>query len=275
MPGRTIVITGASDGIGAAAARSLAGSGEQVVLVGRSPVKTRALADELAAPHHVCDFADLAQVRALATALRGSTPHIDVLVNNAGAIMPGYERTVDGHEKTMQVNHLAPFLLTNLLLPELRAGDGVVVSTASDEAAKGRIDPTDLGSGDASAFRPKQVYADSKLANVLFTRELASRHGGDGIKPVAFHPGIVASNFASDTTTNWRWVYNTPLRHLVLTSPEKGIRTLLWLLDGTPDSTWAPGVFYIGRKPTSLAQSEDPRLAAQVWDRSADLVGLA
>ena len=91
MPGRTIVITGASDGIGAAAARSLAGRGEQVVLVGRSPAKTRVVADELGAPHHVADFADLAQVRALATALRASAPRIDVLVNNAGAIMPGYE----------------------------------------------------------------------------------------------------------------------------------------------------------------------------------------
>lgn len=272
MSGQTVVITGASDGIGAAAARRLATRGETVVLVGRDPSKTSRVAAELDAKHYVADFADFGQVRALAAVLQAKHPRIDVLVNNAGAIMPSFARTVDGHERTLQVNHLAPFLLTNLMLPVLRASGATVITTASDEAKKGRIDPDHLDDLDASAFRPKQVYADTKLANVLFTEQLQAREGTQGVTAVAFHPGIVASNFAADTTTNWRWVYNTPLRHMVLTKPDKAIRTLLWLLDSRSDNAWTPGAFYASNKIVAMPEHSDPALATKLWDASTQLV---
>ena len=273
MPGRTIVITGSSDGIGAAAARQLSAAGESVVVVGRDAGKTGRFAAELKAPAFVADFADLAQVRDLAAQLRAACPRIDILVNNAGAIMPSFGRTADGHEQTFQVNHLAPFLLTNLLLDTLQASSATVITTASDAASLGHLDLDDLEN--AGAFDTKKAYATSKLHNILFTRELQRRYGDRGISTVAFHPGNVASNFASDTTSNWRFVYGTPLRHIALISPEKGTRTLLWLVNGTPGTTWTPGLFYIGNK-TKIPnpQAADDELAAGLWTRSAELAGL-
>jgi NAD(P)-dependent dehydrogenase (short-subunit alcohol dehydrogenase family) len=274
MAGRTIIITGASDGIGAAAARTLSAAGERVVVVGRDASKTSRLAAQLEAPGFVADFADLAQVRRLAAQIRAACPQIDILVNNAGAILPGFQRTADGHEKTFQVNHLAPFLLTNLLMDVLLASSATVITTASDAASLGHLDLDDLDN--ARAFDTKQAYATSKLENILFTRELHRRYGDRGIHAVAFHPGNVASNFAADTTSNWRFIYNTPLRHVVLTSPQKGTRTLLWLVNGTPGSTWTPGLFYAKAKPkTPSAQAGDDALAASLWNRSAELAGLA
>jgi NAD(P)-dependent dehydrogenase (short-subunit alcohol dehydrogenase family) len=274
MSGRTIVITGASDGIGAAAARTLSAAGERVVVVGRNAGKTRRLAAELGAPAFTADFADLAEVRELAAQLRAACPRIDILVNNAGAIMPGFERTADGHEKTFQVNHLAPFLLTNLLMDVLAASSATVITTASDAASLGHLDLDDLEN--VRAFDTKKAYATSKLENILFTRELQRRYADRGICAVAFHPGNVASNFASDTTSNWRFIYNTPLRHVALISPEKGTRTLLWLVNGTPGTTWTPGLFYAKNKPkTPNPQAGDDALAASLWNRSAELAGLA
>lgn len=271
---RTIIITGASDGIGAAAARTLNQAGQHVVLVGRDPDKTHRLAGELGAPSFVADFADLAQVRTLAVQLRNACPRIDVLVNNAGAIMPRFERTVDGHEKTLQVNHLAPFLLTTELIDVLQASRATVITTASDAASLGHLDLEDLDN--TRNFNAKKAYGDSKLDNILFTRELHRRYGHLGINAVAFHPGNVASNFAADTTSNWRFVYNTPLRHLALISPEKGTRTLLSLTDGAPGDTWTPGQFYNKKKTaTPNPQADDQALATALWDRSTQLVSPA
>ena len=274
MSGRTIVITGASDGIGAAAARALSAAGERVVVTGRNPGKTSRLAAELGVPAFTADFADLAQVRRLAAQLLAACPRIDILVNNAGAIMPGFERTADGHEKTFQVNHLAPFLLTSLLMDVLQASSATIITTASTAAALGHLDLDDLEN--TRAFDTKKAYATSKLENILFTRELHRRYADRGIRAVAFHPGNVASGFASDTTSNWRFIYNTPLRHVALISPQKGTRTLLWLVNGTPGTTWTAGLFYVKTKATTPSpQAGDDALAPRLWNRSADLAGLA
>jgi NAD(P)-dependent dehydrogenase (short-subunit alcohol dehydrogenase family) len=273
MSGRIIVITGASDGIGAAAARTLSAAGEKVVIVGRQAGKTSRLAAELGAPAYTADFADLAQVRQLAARLRAACPRIDILVNNAGAIMPGFQRTPDGHEKTFQVNHLAPYLLTNLLMDVLLASSATVITTASTAAALGHLDLDDLDS--TRGFDTKKAYATSKLENILFTRELHRRYADRGIHAAAFHPGNVASSFAADTTSNWRFVYNTPLRHVALISPDKGTRTLLWLVNGTPGTTWTPGLFYAKHQAkTPSPQAGDDALAASLWNRSAELTGL-
>ncbi|WP_250445932.1 SDR family NAD(P)-dependent oxidoreductase [Actinotalea sp. C106] len=274
MSQRTIVITGASDGIGAAAARDLAAAGDRVVVVGRSPQKTRAVAEQIDAPFHLADFADLEQVQRLAEQLREAYPQIDVLVNNAGGIMGPRALTTDGHEKTLQVNHLAPFLLTHLLMDVLTTSSATVINTSSVAARLfGRIDVADLHN--ERGYSPNKAYGDGKLANILFTKELQRRHGAEGISTAAFHPGTVATNFAADSTSIMRWVYRTPLRHLVLTSPEAGADTLLWLARGAPGTDWVPGEYYEKRRPTRTnPQADDGALAAALWEESARLVGL-
>lgn len=271
---KRIVITGASDGIGAAAARTLARAGHDVVVVGRSAEKTSAVAAETGSDHFTADFADLAQVRRLASDLQTRYERIDVLVNNAGGVFGVAERTVDGHEKTLQVNHLAPFLLTNLLLDTLRTSRAAVIQTASRAARRlAQIDIDDLDNN--RRYAPLKAYGDAKLENILFTSELHRRHGDHGISAVAFHPGNVASNFAADTTSSWRFIYNTPLRHVMLISPQKGSAPLVWLATGEPGRDWQPGRYYEKQKPaTTHPQGQDADLATRLWDKSADLVGL-
>ena len=269
------MLTGASDGIGAAAARRLVRDGHRVVLIGRSPQKTRRIGEELDSPFFIADFADLSQVRRLAEQLRMQHPRIDVLVNNAGGIFGDRTPTVDGFEKTFQVNHLAPFLLTNLLMPDLIASGASVITTSSAAARLfGRLDLDDLeGTRRVSASR---AYGDSKLANILFTKELHRRFHGEGISAAAFHPGPVATGFASDTTSLMRWVYQTPLRRLAgLITPEQGATTLLWLAETTPGIDWMSGEFYEKlRVARTSKQAADAALARALWDRSAVLAGL-
>lgn len=269
---RTIVITGGSDGIGAAAARRLHTDGHRVVVVGRSPEKTRAVAGELGVQHHVADFARLDDVRALAADL-ATLGRIDVLANNAGGIFGERSLTVDGFEKTLQVNHLASFLLTALLLDTLVASGAAVVNTSSVAAKRfGRLDLADLGN--EAAYSPEKAYGDSKLANVLHARELHARFGHEGLAAAAFHPGGVATNFASESTSPMRWVYHTPLRRVLLSSA-KGADTLVWLAEGEAGRDWRSGEYYEKRKvvPTN-PQAYDDALARSLWERSAEMVGL-
>ncbi len=275
MPSRTILLTGASDGIGAAAARQLAARGHRLLLVGRSPDRTAAVAREIGAAHFVADFARLDDVRRLAREVSAATDGIDVLANNAGAILGRRTVTVDGNEATLQVNHLAPFLLTQLLLPRLLAGEGMVVSTASSAARRlARFDIDDLG-GDRS-YSPSRAYGNAKLANILHARGLQSRYGRDGIRAVAFDPGNVRTSFARESTSVLRLVYRTPLARLVLISAEQGGTNLTWFADGSPGTTWQPGTFYTERYPATAAQTNplvhDDALVDLLWERSEALV---
>ena len=273
MP-QTVVITGASDGIGAAAARQLRAKGEHVILVGRSPQKTAAIAPELGgAPHHVADFTRLADVRRLASELAGHD-RIDVLVNNAGAVMGAREITDDGFEKTFQVNHLAPFLLTALLLDRLIASSAKIIQTASAAANffGSDFDIEDLNN--ERRYASHKAYGYSKLENVLFTRELDRRHRADGIAAVAFHPGVVRSSFASETTHLMRLFYHTPLKYVGTISPERSARSLAWLVRGRPGSDWQPGGFYSRNRPFRLRFRDDGTVARTLWERSEQLLGL-
>jgi NAD(P)-dependent dehydrogenase (short-subunit alcohol dehydrogenase family) len=275
MRRRTIVITGASDGIGAAAARDLAGAGERVVVVGRSPSKTRAVADSLKSPYHVADFSDLAQVRRLAGELQAAYSRIDVLANNAGGIMGKRVVTTDGFEKTFQVNHLAAFLLTTLLMPTLTASSAMVLQTSSIAArTASRFDIDDLQN--ERRYTPERAYGNAKLENILFSKELHRRYHAMGISAAAFHPGLVATNFAGDTTSWWRYTYHTPLlRRLTTIAPERGALGLIWLAEGTPGVTWESGSYYDRNKPArSSPVADDPELARELWDRSEALLGL-
>ena len=274
MPERTIVITGASDGIGAAAARQLAGQGDSLILVGRSEAKTAACARPLGVPYLCADFTRLEDVRALAERLRAMCSRINVLANNAGGIMGEREITTDGFEKTLQVNHLAPFLLTNLLMDVLTASGAKVINTSSVGARIfGHIELDDLDNH--NKYSPNKAYGDSKLANILFTKELHRRYRAHGISTAAFHPGNVATNFAAGSTSSMRFIYHTPLKHLVLTSPEKGARNLVWLINGTPGSDWVSGEYYEKKKAAKTnPQAGDAALAREFWNLSADMLGL-
>jgi NAD(P)-dependent dehydrogenase (short-subunit alcohol dehydrogenase family) len=269
---QTIVITGASDGIGAAAARQLTAKGHRVVLVGRSPQKTAAVARELGVPHHVADFTDLDQVRVLASELLDQYPRIDVLANNAGGIF-GQESTRDGFDKTFQVNHLAPFLLTRLLTDRLIASAAKVIQTSSvAHRAFGDLDLEDLDN--ARRWNPNKAYGDAKLANVLFTRELHRRYHDRGLSAVAFHPGVIATNFANDTPSLMRFAYRTPLSRL-LTGVGQGGRRLTWLAEGTPGATWQSGEYYEKNKVAKVnPQVIDAALAEGLWQRSEALLGI-
>jgi NAD(P)-dependent dehydrogenase (short-subunit alcohol dehydrogenase family) len=272
MAGKTIVITGASDGIGAAAAKRLSRSGENVVVVGRSPQKTAAVAERLRADWYVADFAELAQVRELAGRLLAKYPRIDVLANNAGGMFDGPERTVDGYEKTFQVNHLASFLLTHLLLDRLIESRASVLNTSSQGNRFSFVDLDDL---DALQSRGGMTaYPPSKLANILFTKELHRRYHGAGISTAAFHPGGVASNFSADAKNPaFALIYHSPLRHLGLIGPEPGSDELVWLASATPGVDWVSGEYYTKHKiGKTHKQASDAGVAERLWNRSLEMV---
>jgi len=271
---RTIVITGASSGIGAAAARQLALAGQRVVVVGRDPERTRAVAGELGAPFHVADFADLSQVRALAADLRAAYPRIDVLANNAGGIFGDRTVTVDGFEATFQTNHLAAFLLTTLLRDRLVDSGASVVQTSSLAARRfARFDIDDLNA--ERRYSSSAAYGNAKLENILFTKELVRRWGGDGVAAAAFHPGAIGSSFASSAKGTWRFMYTNPVTSRLLTPVDVGGARLAWLALGKPGLDWESGGYYSrNRRARTSPLAADPVLAARLWERSAEMVGL-
>lgn len=277
MTAQTIVITGASDGIGAAAARQLASSPHRLILIGRSVEKTRAVADETGAEWFTADFARLDDVRELAGKITDAVGDdgIHVLANNAGGIFGDRTPTADGFEKTMQVNHLAPFLLTNLLLPQLLQAEGTVINTSSiAHRLFGHLDVDDLDN--SRRFSPNKAYGDAKLANVLFAKSLHTKFHAQGLSAVAFHPGTVRTNFAAESSSIMRLLYRTPLKHVMLIGPDKGGATLRWFIEGTPDETWFSGGYYDERQLTTKVnpQVNDADLAEALWQRSIELVGL-
>jgi NAD(P)-dependent dehydrogenase (short-subunit alcohol dehydrogenase family) len=237
---KTIVITGASDGIGAVAVGLLTRAGHRVIPVGRSVAKTRSVAEQAGVEQWLtADFEKLSEVRALAERLRECAPRIDVLANNAGGLFSGPVRTVDGFERTIQVNHLAPFLLTYELRDVLVRSQAAVVNTSSIGARLfGQIDLDDLNGW--SDFHPNRAYGNGKLANILFTQGLHDRLNHVGLTSVAFHPGNVATNFASDTDSYFRWVYHTVLK-VVLIPPARGGANLAHFAAGVPGHDWVSG----------------------------------
>ncbi len=271
---RTIVITGASDGIGAASVRQLQGAGERVVVVGRDRDKTRRVAEPLGAPWHLADYSDLSQVRDLAATLLESYPRIDVLANNAGGIFGERRTTSDGYELTFQVNHLGGFLLTNLLLPRLRRDGASVIQTSSVAAHRfARFDIDDLQA--ERRYSASRAYGNGKLANVLFTKELHRRFGDDGVHAVAFHPGAVATGFAGASNGPWRFMYTNPITRRLLVPVDVGGSRLTWLALGKPGVDWEPGQYYANNRiARTSAVADDPGIAKMLWERSAEMVGL-
>jgi NAD(P)-dependent dehydrogenase (short-subunit alcohol dehydrogenase family) len=274
---KTIVITGASDGIGAAAARRLHQDGHRVVIVGRSRQKTEAVAGELGADHHVADFASLDEVRGLAAELNAAYARIDVLANNAGGVFGDRAKTVDGFEKTFQINHLAPFLLTRLLMDNLVASKASVIQTASIGARlSGKVVLDDLDHD--RDFTAVRAYGTAKLENILFTKELHRRYHSAGVSAAAMHPGNVATSFGAQSDSRLMKFFTTNrLIRAMLISPEKGADQLVWLAEGQPGTDWAPGTYYEKRKPAKRnnPQALDADLARDLWTRSEELLDIA
>jgi NAD(P)-dependent dehydrogenase (short-subunit alcohol dehydrogenase family) len=272
---RTIVITGASDGIGAAAARRLSRSGADVVVVGRSETKTKAVAAELSADYFVADFADLTQVRAVADKIRSEYPRIDVLANNAGGMCRELEITADGYEKTYQVNYLAPFLLTTHLLDVLTAsGASVVNTTSSSQRLVPRATIADLEN--TARRRPSIAYALTKLAIVLFTRELHRRYHAQGLSAATFHPGYVNSNFgdASGSRMLRFMKHYVPISARFTATADEGAQQLVWLASSTPGVEWASGEYYSkGKVARANRVAYDSALAGELWDRTLAKLG--
>jgi len=269
MP-RTIVVTGASSGVGLAAAKRFAEQGDQVVVVGRDPGRLGAAMAEIRAAatgpepaEFQADFEVLDDVRRLAEGLL-AYPSIDVLANNAGGMVPKYRRTVDGFEATIQSNHLAPFLLTNLVKDRLSGGR--VVNTASDAHRRNNLDPGDLV-GAADRYSSWRTYGAGKASNILFAAEAARRW--PDILSVSFHPGVVRSNFGSGAATKFFYKY-APF----LVTPEKAGDLLVWLAT-TPAAELTDGGYYVGHKLTEPdRKAGDPAMAERLWEASAKAVGL-
>lgn len=274
MTRKTIVITGASDGIGAQAARELHAQGHEVILVGRSPEKIQRVANELRATFYVCDYTDLDQVVTLAEQLRENHPHIDVLANNAGGIMGKRTVTKDGFEKTFQVNHLAGFLLTHLLHDVLVESKATIIQTSSIAAKMfGRLDIDDLQL--EKNYSSDHAYGNGKLANILFTKELNRRFGKDGVNAVCFHPGVVGTNFASDTDNLMKYFYHSPLKSIATITPDKGADQLVWLATSEPGKDWEPGQYYIKRKVAKTnPQANDVVLTRRFWRETENMLGI-
>ncbi len=269
---KTIVITGASDGIGAASARQLKALGHRVIIVGRSPQKTERLAKELDAPFHIADYTRLSEVVRLAEELR-QYPKIDVLANNAGGAQNKRSLTEDGFERTFQINLLGGFLLTNLLLEKLCESRATVIQTSSIAANLfgSGFDVDDLQS--ERNYKAFDAYGAAKLEDILFTRELQRRYGEKGICAVAFEPGVVRTNFASESTPLVKFMYHSPLKYLFTISPNKSAKRLTSLAAGTPGIDFLPGEVYSSKKRMKLKfRDPDGKIAKALWDSCLKMV---
>ncbi|MFJ5304477.1 SDR family NAD(P)-dependent oxidoreductase [Streptomyces sp. NPDC088350] len=271
--GRTVVVTGASAGIGAAAARLFAERGAAVAVVGRSAEKTASVAARVGGKAHLADFGSLDSVRALADDLLATYERIDILANNAGAMFEDRRTSADGHEMTMQVNHLAPFLLTNLLLDRMaESPEARVINTGSSQYRKAHLDLDDLD-GTGIRYQKMPAYGASKIATILFTRELADRTRGTTLTTSAFHPGSVATEVARENAFQ-RTVMKSWLGKALLLSPEQGAEPLLHLAGVDPQSVNGAYFHRLTREEPKNEQARDARLARQLWERSAELTGL-
>lgn len=283
MQDKLIMVTGATDGIGKETALGLARMGAQVIVVGRTPAKIAATVEQIKAQSGnqkidslQADFSSLEQIRKLSSTFNQRYDHLDVLVNNAGGIFGSRSETADGFEWTFGVNHLAPFLLTNLLLPALQAavrqsGSARIVTVSSAAHAMSKLNFDDLQNQRRySAFR---VYAQSKLANVLFTYELARRLNGTGITANALHPGGVASNFGRGQPGLFSKLIGLAMSFGI--TPAQGAQTSIYLAS-SPEVAGVTGTYFSNQKPArSSPASKDPATAARLWQISEQLTGLA
>jgi len=278
MQGKTCMVTGASDGIGVETALALAQMGAEVIVVGRNHEKCDAVVtrikqetDNPKVEFMLADFSDLAQVRRLADDFKSRRSKLHVLVNNAGVLQLTRRTTADGHEMMFGVNHLAHFLLTLLLLDTIKASaPSRIVIVSSGSHLRGVLDFDDLHS--KKGFSPTGVYGNSKLANVLFTYEIARRLEGTGVTANALHPGFIKTNMAANN--GWFVRLLLPFIHSSSLTPEQGAQTSIYLAS-SPEVEGVSGKYFIKCKqvPSSPA-SLDQDSAARLWQESLKLTGM-
>ncbi|MFO0747693.1 MAG: SDR family oxidoreductase [Myxococcota bacterium] len=278
LDGKTVIVTGASDGIGVETARFLADLGATLVLPARNIAKAEAVKADLTkttgnARIEVMplDLASLASIRAFTAAFSAKYPKLDVLVDNAGVISPKRVLTVDGFETTFGVNHFGTFALTLGLLGPLRAAaPSRVVVVSSALHTRGRIDFDDLtyAKGYTGGMAMRGPYPDSKLANVLFAYELAERLAGSGVTVNALHPGVVSTNLGRDSGAFFRWMART-----FFMTPEKGARTSVYLA-ASPEVAGVTGKYFDRcAEKASSPSSHDAALRKRLWEVSEKATG--
>ena len=278
IAGRTVLVTGGSGGIGKATAIGLAAKGAHVAITGRDRERTEDAARDIRAAGNgqvdvfIADLSTQSEVRRLADEVLQTLPQIHVLVNNVGGYWNTRHCTADGLERTFALNHLAPFLLTHLLLERLKqSAPSRVVTVASHAQAMGRIEFDDL-QGERS-YSGARAYNQSKLANVLFTYELARRLRATSVTANALHPGVVRTSFGAEDPAVVQRLFIPFLLHF-MKAPAQGAATSIHLASA-PDLEQVTGRYFANRKPKrSSERSYDKTAATRLWRVSADLVGL-
>ena len=284
MQGKTVVVTGGNSGIGFETSAALAAMGARVIVTARNADKGRAAVaaitqrdgDDAQVQLVVFDLADLSSVRRGAAEILEQAPTLDVLVNNAGLVLSERSETVDGFEATLATNHLGPFLLSNLLLERIKESAPArivnVASTAHNAARKG-MPFDDLQS--EKKYATMRVYGQSKLANILFTLELARRLEGSGVTANSLHPGTVRTGYGADGDARGLLAFGIKISAPFFLSPAKGARTSVYLASD-PDVAGVSGQYFVkckAKQPKRWAR--DPEAARRLWQVSEELVGLA
>lgn len=277
MQDKIVIITGANSGIGFETAKALAEQGAKVVMACRDATRAesalQSLKQDLPKAQVQLMSLDLAcfeSIRAFAASFQSQFQRLDVLVNNAGLFPMTEQNTADGFEMQFGVNHLGHFLLTNLLLPELKAAHGArVINVASMMHQLGKIDFNSFKG--EKAYKPLTAYGQSKLANVLFTRELAKRYADDGISSFSLHPGGVGTNIAGRGFLR-RNLYRIFGGHM---TPKRGAQSSIYLATEPGIEVHSGGYFgQSSNKKSSSKRGQDMRMAQRLWDASAELVNI-
>jgi len=279
MKGKVCIITGATSGIGFVAAERLAAMGARLVLVGRDKARGEAALAQIRRQVpgaelriHYADLSRLAEMNHLAAEIAALEPRIDVLINNAGAVFNERRVTEDGFERTFALNHMAYFVLSNRLKERLiAAAPARIVNVASDAHRGQTLDFGDLQS--AHGYRGFTVYGRSKLANILFTRELARRLAGTGVSANCLHPGFVATRFGENNSGLFRLGLGFAKRFFAL-SPEKGAQTIVYLASAPEVAQRTGGYFAQSRPATPTAAAQDDGASRRLWEESARLANL-
>lgn len=275
MASKIVVATGATSGIGAVAVETLARKGARIRLIARDESRAKATLERLEAiapglghSAHFADLAAIGETKKACAEIAALEPTIDLLINNAGAIFSDRRISVEGLELTFALNHMSYFTVTKSLLDNLKAaGIARIVSTASRAHMQAKFNIDDLQT--RLGYSGYRVYGASKLENILFTRELARRLAGTGVTANCFHPGVVATRFASDAGGLFATLIG--LAKPLMLTPEKGADTLLWLAT-SPEVAGTSGEYFAKRKvaPTR-AEASDLALAARLWAESEAL----
>lgn len=278
MKGKVVVITGATSGIGQVAAEQLAAMGARMVLVARDKARGEATLASLSQANpgvqhsvHYADLSLISEMKRAAAEIANAEPKIDVLINNAGALFGSRKVTADGLELTFATNHAAYFVLTHGLRDRLvGSSPSRVINTSSDAHKGNRLDFTDLQF--ANGYSGFKVYGTSKLANILYTRELARRLAGTGVTANCLHPGFVATRFGDES--GGMLSVGVKLAKNFAISPEKGAKTIVYLASSPEVANVTGKYFYKCHEATPTREAQDDDAARRLWEETEKLTGV-